>query len=124
MNHNRKKDVLFIKDENSMFNADTQMFDQLFHKVDKAKNREEALEFFDKNEYDFVIGDLSVKPEGVAFLKQIKDIKSDQIIFAMVSPKDTDKLFSIADLGINAFELTPEQFDQALESIAEFEPEQ
>ena len=124
MNHNRKKDVLFIKDEASMFNAETQMFDQLFHKVDKVNTKEEALEFFDKNEYDFVIGDLSVKPEGVAFLKQIKDIKSEQIIFAMVSPKDTDKLFSIADLGINAFELIPEQFDQALESIAEFEPEQ
>ncbi|WP_309497958.1 hypothetical protein [Sulfurovum sp.] len=122
MNTNKKWNVLFIKDAHSMFDADTKMFNTLFNKVDKVQGREGALKLFESNNYDIVIGDISVKPEELAFLKQIIDIKPEQTIFALVSPKDTDKLYGIADLGIHAFELTPIQFDQALETIAQFNP--
>lgn len=122
MNTIKKWNLLFIGDDKSMFDSDTKKFNQLFTKVDKVLDKEEALTLFDANQYDIIIGDLSVEPEGVALLKQIKDKKPKQAIFALVSPKDTDKLFGIADLGINAFELTPEQFDQALEQIAIFDP--
>ena len=61
-------------------------------------------------------------PIYIAPKKQIKDKKPEQTIFAMVAPKDTDKLYGIADLGIHAFELTPEQFDQALQTIAQLNP--
>lgn len=118
----KKWNVLFIKDEKSLFDSKSKMFDLLFNKVDMAANKEEALKLFDANPYDIVIGDLSVAPEAVALLKQLIDMKTQQSIFAMVSPKDTDKLYGIADLGINAFELTPEQFDLALEQIAKFNP--
>lgn len=122
MNTNKKWNLLFIGDDKSMFDSDTKIFNQLFNKVDKVLGKEEALTFFDTNQYDIVLGDLSVEPEGVGLLKQIIDTKPKQCIFALLSPKDTDKLFGIADLGINAFELTPEQFDQALEQIAVFDP--
>lgn len=122
MNTDKKWNLLFIQDDRSMFDVDTKAFDQMFNKVDKVLGKEEALRLFDANQYDIVLGDLSVEPEGVGLLKQIMDTKPKQSIFALVSPKDTDKLFGIADLGINAFELTPEQFDQALEQIAAFDP--
>lgn len=122
MSTNKKWDILFLKDEMSAFNLNTEMFDLLFNKVDISLSKDETLKLFANNTYDMVIGDISVKPEGVALLKQIKDIKSKQSIFALVSQKDTDKLFSIADLGINAFELSSTQFEKALETIAEFNP--
>ena len=118
----KKWSLLFIKDDSSMFDSGSSMLPQLFSKVDKATGKDEALKLFDANEYDIVIGDLSVEPERLGFLKQIKDKKPEQTIFAMVAPKDTDKLYGIADLGIHAFELTPEQFDQALETIAQLNP--
>jgi len=118
----QKWNLLFIEDERSMFDSDTKAFEQLFKKVDKISGREEALKLFENNQYDIVLSDLSVEPEEVAFLKQIKDIKPEQTIFALVSPKDTDKLYGIADLGINAFELTPDYFGQALEQISLFDP--
>lgn len=122
MQKDQKWNMLFIEDERSMFDASTKVLDQLFMKVDKVCSREEALKLYEHNQYDIVLSDLSAAPEEVAFLKQIKDIKPEQTIFALVSPKDTDKLYSIADLGINAFELTPDYFDQALEQIALFDP--
>ena len=122
MNTVKKWNILFIKDERSMFDSETKIFNDLFNKVDKVLSKEEALKFFDSNQYDIVLADLSVEPEGVGLLKQMKDNKAEQVIFALVSPKDTDKLYGIADLGINAFELTANQFDQALEQIAIFNP--
>jgi DNA-binding NtrC family response regulator len=122
MSTDKNWNVLFIKDDRSMFDSDTKMLNQLFNKVDKVQEKEEVLKLFDAHQYDIVIGDISVEPKSVGLLKQMKDKKPEQAIFALVSPKDTDKLFGIADLGINAFELTPEQFDQALEQIAMFNP--
>ncbi len=123
MNREKKRNLLFIQDERSKFDSETKMFNVLFNRVDKVSGKEEALRLFDANDYDIVLSDLSVEPEKVGFLKQMKDLKSEQTIFALVSPKDTDKLYGIADLGINAFELTPEYFDQALEQIAIFDPQ-
>jgi len=122
MNTDKKWNLLFIQDDRSMFDSATKRFNELFNRVDKVSGKEEALTLFDANPYDIVLGDLSVEPENVGLLKQIKDMKPEQTIFALFSPKDTDKLFGIADLGINAFELTPEYFDQALEQIAIFDP--
>lgn len=122
MNTDKKWNMLFITDSRSTFDVDTKVLDQFFNKVDKALDKEEALKLFDANKYDIVLSDLSVEPERVGLLKQIKDMKTEQAIFALLLPKDTDKLYGIADLGINAFELTPSQFDQALETIAQFDP--
>ena len=122
MNNNKKWSLLFIKDENSKFDLQTKAFNALFSKVDMVLGRQEALHLFDKNDYDIVIGDISIKPEELAFLKQIKDKKFEQTIFALVAPKDTDKLYGIADLGLHAIELTPTQFEEALEMIAQFNP--
>jgi len=122
MNRDKKWNLLFIQDERSMLDSGTKMFSALFNRVDKVLGKEETLAHFDANQYDIVLGDLSVEPEYLGLLKQIKDMKPEQTIFALVSPKDTDKLFGIADLGINAFELTADYFDQALEQIALFDP--
>jgi len=114
--------VLFIKDDQSMFDTSSKLFEELFDTADFVQGREEALKSFDANSYDIVIGDLSVDPKELGLLKQLQDKKSEQCIFAFIAPKDTDKLYGIADLGINAFELTPDQLEQALETIAQFNP--
>jgi len=122
MDTNKKWDILFIEDKESFFELNTDMFTKLFNKVDRAQGRDETLKLFDLYSYDMVVADLTVKPEELAFLKQLQDIKSEQSIFALVAPVDTDKLYGIADLGINAFELTPEQFELAMEEISKFDP--
>lgn len=122
MSQIKKYNILFIQQDKSLLDSDTKIFDQLFAKVDKVMNSEEVLSLCDTNTYDIIIGDITVNPEAILLLKQIKDKKSEQIVFALLSPKDSDKLYQIANLDINAFELTPNQFDQALEAIAEFNP--
>ena len=120
---NDRWNILFITEENSDLDSNTPTFEAVFNHVDKTKGIDGALASVDKNLYDIVIGDISVDVmEGIMLLKQIKEKKPDQSIFALVSPKDTDKLYLIANLGINAFELDAETFDLALEEIAKFDP--
>lgn len=122
MNTDTKWNILFIEDEQSIFDLNTNLFTTLFNKADITTGRKESLKLFDDNSYDIVICDLSVKPEEIAFMKQLKDKKPEQTIFVLVQEKDTDKVYGFADLGINAFILSPEQLSQALETIAEFNP--
>jgi len=113
--------VLFIKDSRSSFDLSSISFDRFFSSTDVV-DEDKALELFESSQYDIVISDLSFEPERLGFMKRLRDIKTNQEMFALVSPEDTAKLYGIADLGINAFELIPEQLEQALEVIAHFDP--
>ena len=69
-----------------------------------------------------VIGDLSKEPENIAFMKQIQDIKPKQSIFVLVDEIDTDKVYGFANMNINAFIISADQFEAALEELAKFDP--
>ncbi len=114
--------ILFIKDERSKFDEKTKAFDQFFKQADVSDFMPEALKSYEKNKHDVVLIDLSADPEKVVGVTKIKREKQDQIIFALMDPKDTQKLYKIADSGIHAIELTADQFDKALEMIANFDP--
>lgn len=119
----QKWNILFIAEDKSLLNSNTPIFDQIFHKVDKVLGSNEALKHIDSNQYDMVISDISVEPmEGIILLKEIKEKKPDQTIFALVTEQDSDKLYLIANLGIHAFELSPDDFELAVEQIASFDP--
>lgn len=120
---NTKRNLLLITDQQSQFDLNIPKQIGLFNQVDVVYANEEGVNAMDTTSYDIVIGDLSVDPEQVGLLKKIKDTRDNIIIFAMVDPKDTEKLYKIADMGINAFELLPEQFEMALEEISRFYPD-
>ena len=118
----KKYNLLFIMDENSQFNSNTPKLKECFIQITKVKTNNEALKLCEKNSYDVILSDLSVDSTKAGVLKKFIDDNKEQIIFALVDPKDTSILYGLADLGINAFELIPEQFDQALELIVTFDP--
>jgi len=117
----KKWSVLFIKDEASQLIPKKELCDSLFDNFD-ITSQDEALDYLENENYDMIVSDLTIDASKIGFLKKIKDKKLSSALFAMVSPKDSNKLYSIADLGINAFELTPDQLDQALEALSNFDP--
>lgn len=122
MDTNKKWNILFVEDEKSEFDLNTNKFEQLFNKVDRALGRDDTLKLFNNNEYDMVVGDLSKNPENIAFMKQVQDIKPSQSIFVFVDESDEDKVYGFADLNINAFIISADQFEAALEELAKFDP--
>lgn len=119
MSTDTKKTILFIKENESMFDSETKMFSELFSKVDKVLGEQKALKLIYNNHYDIIINDQSVEPlEGITFMKQIKEMKPEQEIVTLMLTEDEDKLGGLIEEGIHAFVLTPDQFDQALETVA------
>jgi len=122
MNKAKQWNILFIEEDKSTLDSNTEMFNTLFNKVDKVKDSDEALELIENNKYDIVISDISVEfLDGVRLLKVIKNRKPDLALFAFVTEKDADKIFGISEQGIHVFELAPEQFDLALEELSKFD---
>ena len=119
----KKWNLLYIEEKNSKFDPSNPKIEQLFNSVKNVTDNDEALKLIETGDYDIVINDVSQETvEGIMLFKQMKEKGIKTCTFALVEPKDADKLYIIADLGINAFELTPEQFDMALEQIAQFDP--
>ena len=117
----KKWNVLFIEDKTSVFNSNTETFNELFNKVDKVQDSEKALELIDSKHYDILICDLSLEfVDRIKILKLMKHRKPKIAYFALVTENNSDKIFGVADQGIHVFELEPSQFDLALEEISRF----
>jgi DNA-binding NtrC family response regulator len=56
-------------------------------------------------------------------VKQIKQLKPELIVAALVAPEDEDKIGGLIETGVHSFVLIPEQLDQALEIIAQMKPD-
>lgn len=123
MDNSQKWNILFIKQNNSAFQSSSNEFEKFFTKVERVKNLDEAQEALERNQYDILVNDMSdALVEGLILHKKVKEKHPNLCQFALVLPKDADKLFAIADLGVNAFEITPEQFELAMQEIAKFNP--
>jgi len=119
-----KMDLLFIKDNKSMFDLSTNMFKELFDKVEIVSDTNKALKFISRNPFHIVISDVSVEPiDGITFIKQIKELKPELIVAALVASEDEDKIGGLIETGVHAFVLAPEQLDQALEVISQMKPD-
>ena len=111
-----------MQDEKSKFDAHSPMFDKLFSSVDKTLTTPEAFKLMNENQYDIIINDASVDfVEGRTFSKQIKKMKPEQEIVMLVSLSNEGELSEMVDLGIHAFLLSAEEFNQALEAISQME---
>jgi len=124
MSNEKKMNLVFIKDENSAFDVNTQMSKDLFDKVEVLSDENKALKFISQKPYQIVINDVSVHPiDGITFVKQIKELKPELIVAAFVAPQDEDKIGGLIESGVHSFVLEPEQLDQALEVIAQMKPD-
>ena len=119
---NKKYNVLFVKDKKSTLDADSKLFNELFDTADKALNEEEALNLINANKYDILINDSIMDfLTGTAFVKHVKEMKSEQEVVLLVSPDNEGNLAEMVDLGIHVFLLTSPDFDQALEVISKMD---
>ncbi len=115
--------LLYIEDKSSRIDSDTPALHTHFKSVDKAGDHQSALKRIYINTYDFIVLDATINFRNhISFLKEIKQLKPDTEVIALAGLSDEDKVGHVIDDGINAFVLTADQFDQALEAIAQMDP--
>ena len=124
MSSAEKMNLVFIKDENSKFETNSEMFKTLFDKVEVVSDDNKALKLISRDSYQIVINDMSQHPiDGITFVKQIKQLKPELIVAALVAAQDEDKIGGLIEMGVHSFVLEAEQLDQALEVIAGMQPD-
>jgi len=124
MSNNTKMSLVFIKDENSKFDTNSEMFKTLFDKVEVVSDENKAIKLISKEAYQIVINDVSVHPiDGITFVKQIKELRPELIVAALIAPQDEDKIGGLIEMGVHSFVLEAEQLDQALEVIVQMKPD-
>jgi DNA-binding NtrC family response regulator len=115
--------ILFKTKENSQFDVNSPAFEKFFKSAYKTTNIKEVQELIQHNSYDMIISDISLDAfYGGIELKEMIEKDPSLTIFALLTPRDSDKLLALSEMGINAFELIPEQLDLALEEISKFNP--
>jgi len=116
----KKKNILFIEEKDSLLDMSSPLFKTHFESVERVMGEQRALKLIHNKSYDLIVNDISVEvDEGVRFMKQIKEFRPAQQIVTLVALSDEEKIGDLMENGIHAFVLMPEQFDQALETIAQ-----
>jgi response regulator RpfG family c-di-GMP phosphodiesterase len=116
--------LLYFKDDNSELNSNTKTLLELFNTIDYAQSTGSVLKLAQENQYDLILGDLTHDIKRLDPLKKLMEENKELVIFTLVFAKDSDKFFGISELGINAVELEPSQFDDALGAIVDYLNEQ
>jgi len=125
MSGEKKKSLLFIEAEKSQFQLNTKVFEEQFASVERVQSEQKALKLVYKNSYDLVITDMSEDViQSTTFMKQLKEMKPEQEIFGFVVSEDEENIGGLIDAGIHSFVFLPEQFEQALEAVAQLDPQE
>lgn len=90
--------------------------------VDEASNGREALAHLDQAQYDVILLDISMPGEsGVEILKQIKNIKPDQVVLILSMHPEEQYAFRVLRAGASGYvtkEKTPDKLISAIRKVA------
>lgn len=81
---------------------------RFFGRVDTADHGKEALDKYEKKQYDLIITDLTMPfMDGIALAEQIKLRNESQQIIVLSAHSENDKLIKLINIGVDGFLLKP-----------------
>jgi len=93
--------VLYVEDEIIIKEMMVQYLQKFFLKVETASDGKDGLEKFQMSSYDIVISDLSMpRMSGALMLKEIQDIKKNQLVLITSAYTLDDPIFDLSALNI------------------------
>ncbi len=108
LKYTKELTLLYVEDDISLQIQTQELFESLFKSVQVASNGEEALKFYNQNDYDLVITDVNMpKIDGLELVRKIRDIKDKQEIIITSAYKDSENLLVFINLNISNFILKP-----------------
>lgn len=110
--------VLYVEDDISVQNQVKTLLLKFYNSIDAANNGIEALELYNKKEYDLVITDLKMpKMDGLSLCENIININKEQHILLTSGYKESDELVKLIDIGVAGFVSKPIDFDLFLKKL-------
>jgi len=120
----KKLTILYIEDDTILLEETSEIFENLFLKVDTAINGEEGLKkylsYFQTNSkhYDIVITDINMpKINGIDLIKKIYLTNENQPIIVISAHNESKYLLELVNLGIEQFLIKPNNYETTLDVL-------
>jgi len=114
-----KKKILIVDDDNAYLNVLQKIFSKMEYEAEFAGSSKEALEILKKESFPLIITDLEMPGlDGVELCKQIKEIDSKSIVYALsgyITEYDTENLEKSGFDGYLSKPVKIEVLQQAIE---------
>jgi len=110
--------VLYVEDESIIRLEVTELLKNRVKTVYSASNGKEALEIFKKYKPDLVITDIRMpEMDGLELSKEIRKIKSDEVIIITTAYSDVEYLLKSLEIGINQYIVKPIEYKRLYDSL-------
>lgn len=108
MQNSFKPTILFVEDEEAIRNQLGRFLKRFCKELFLAQNGLEGLELYKKNQPDIIISDIKMpKMDGLAMLKEIKNINKEQIVIFTSAHSDSEYFIESIDLNVDGYILKP-----------------
>jgi len=96
--------ILYVEDDLDIQEQTKKIFDNLFKSVTIANDGEQALNIYEKNDFDIIITDV-VMPNmnGLELSKSIRDINRNQPIIVISAYNESENLIEFINLNVRQF---------------------
>lgn len=118
-NHARDITILYVDDEHEVLAETKHLLEKIFDVVDVAQNGEEGLAFYRSKQHDIVITDIKMPVmDGVDMIRQIQEIKEDQLILVISAYDFSDRLHPFLKHDVALFLSKPIVLNDFLTALA------
>jgi len=104
LEYTRDLTILYVEDDLDIQEQTKKIFDNLFKSVTIANDGQEALNMYEKNDFDIIITDV-VMPNmnGLELSKNIRDINRNQPIIVISAYNESENLIEFINLNVRQF---------------------
>jgi len=109
----KKLSLLYVEDEDELRESVETYLSKLFTNIMVAKNGQEGLDLYKKQQYDIVISDIQMPiMNGLDMAQKIKEINQDQEIIIVSAYSDSSYFLDSIRVGINGYIIKPIDYIQ------------
>jgi len=113
--------LLYVEDDQVVRENFTEILETYFERVITTDNGNEALEFYEKNDIDVAILDISIPGmNGLNVASKIRENDKETILLVISAHSDTEKLLKAVNLGLFGYLVKPvthKELDANLQKI-------
>jgi len=110
--------LLYVEDDIEVQKHTQELFTSLFKSVVVANDGEEGLEYYKKNTFDIVVSDIRMpKMDGVALVKEIKELNANQAVIITSAYDDNSYLLDFINLHVSRFIHKPINFESLISTV-------
>ncbi len=110
--------LLYVEDDEAIRENTTKVFRNFFKDVKVAVDGLDGLQKFKSETFDIIVTDIRMPHmDGISMIREIKDVKEEQIIIVTSAHDDSTYLMELIDFGVDGFILKPLQIEKLLKVL-------